>query len=268
MIYLSSKVIYEMRGFNKDYFRGSCRKKRMIDADIEWEYHNHSFLQAVYISKELTSMEFVLQDGKEARDYLYEIGDELERICFNIIAYTGIPTLQPVCDLKQMINANGTSMVLNDKMNIRDEVTICSSYSADELSQTIMTLDTPISDKKAEYKELFYILHNPHRAIQFIALYDILQGKICNDDDRMRQARVTNFFGKNKSRYPFVSFVPRSDNPDRKEDIFTHIRNSIAHSKQVGIDEFITTMDFISDEIVSQLLSVISDIISEKISVK
>jgi len=43
VIYLSSKVIYEMQGFNKDYFRGSCKKKRMIDSDIEWEYHKHPF---------------------------------------------------------------------------------------------------------------------------------------------------------------------------------------------------------------------------------
>lgn len=131
-----------------------------------------------------------------------------------------------------------------------------------------MEIETPICEKKAEYKELFYILHNPHRAIQFIALYDILQGKICNDDERMRQETVTNFFGKNKTRYPFVKFVPRSDRPDKNEDTFTHIRNSIAHSKQAGIDEFLRTTEFISDEMISHLLSVISDNISGKVSVK
>ena len=31
----------------------------------------------VHISKELTSMEFVLQDGKEASDFLYKISNEV-----------------------------------------------------------------------------------------------------------------------------------------------------------------------------------------------
>lgn len=31
----------------------------------------------VHISKELTSIEFVLQDRKEVRDFLYKIGDEV-----------------------------------------------------------------------------------------------------------------------------------------------------------------------------------------------
>lgn len=265
---MSSKVVYKMQGFNKDYLRGSCKKTINIDADVIWNYTEHSFLQNVIISKELTRMEFVLQEGKEAKYYLNEIGNELERICFNIIAYTEIPTIQPVCEREQIYNSDGSIMILEDRINIHDELTICNNYSADDLAKTIMEIETPITDKKAEYKELFFILHNPHRAIQFIALYDILQGKICNDDERMRQEKVTNFFGKNKARYPFVKFVPRSDKPDKNEDTFTHIRNSIAHSKQAGIDEFLRTTEYISDEMVSQLLRVISDIISGKVSVK
>lgn len=257
-----------MLGFNKDYLRGSCKKKIIIDSDIRWNYPSHPFLQEVFISKELTFMEFVLQDGKEAKDYLIEIGDELERICFNIIAHTEIPTIQPVCEREQIINSDGTLMLFEDRLSIHDELTICDNHFADDLAKNIMKIETPISEKKAEYKELFYILHNPHRAIQFIALYDILQGKICCDNDRMRQEKVTNFFGKNKTRYPFVNFVPRSDKPEKNEDTFTHIRNNIAHSKQAGIDEFLETTEFISDEIVSQLLSVISDIISGKVPVK
>ncbi len=145
---------------------------------------------------------------------------------------------------------------------------ICNDYRADDLAKTIMEVETPISDKKAEYKELFFILHNPHKAIQFIALYDILQGKICEGRKTMRQRDVTEFFRKNKEecpgKYPFVNFVSRNDRPNEKEDTFTHIRNSIAHSKQAGIDKFLKTTEAISDEIVSQLLKVISDIISNE----
>ena len=79
---------------------------------------------------------------------------------------------------------------------------------------------------------------------------------------------MTNFFGKNRTRYPFAKLVPRNGNPDKNEDTFTHIRNSIAHSNQAGIDEYLNTTEFISDEIISQLLTVISDIISGKVSVK
>ena len=66
---MSSKVLYEMHGFNQDYFIGSCKKKSIIDSDIEWNYRNHPFLQTVHISKELTCMEFVLQEGKDAKVY-------------------------------------------------------------------------------------------------------------------------------------------------------------------------------------------------------
>lgn len=261
-------MLYKMYGFNKDYLRGSCKKKIIIDSNIMWKYPNHPFLQEVIIAKELTYMEFILIEGKEAKDYLSEISDELERICFNIIVYTEIPTLQPFCERAQIINADGTVMMLDDRLNIHDELTICNNYCADNLANTIMTIETPISAKKAEYKELFFILHNPHRAIQFIALYDILQGKICDAGERQRQEKVTNFFGKNRLRYPFVTFVPRNDNPDKNEDMFTHLRNNIAHSKQAGIKEFLETTEHISDEVVSYLLAVVSDIISGNVSVK
>lgn len=265
---MSSKVLYEMYGFNKDYFSGSCRKKIIIDSDIEFNYRFHPFLKEVHISKEITCIEFVLQEGKEAKNYMKEIEDELERICFNIIAHTEIPTLQPICERKQIINCDGTSIVIEDGISFHDDITVCKKYQADDLAKTIMEIETPISEKKAEYKELFFVLHNPHRAIQFIALYDILQGKICNDDEREKQIKVTNFFGKNRELYPFIYFVPRRDRPDKNEDMFTHLRNSIAHSKQAGIDEFLDTTDMISDEIISRLLLVISDIISGRVSVK
>ena len=152
------------------------QEKSIIDSDIEWNYRNHPFLQTVHISKELRCMEFVLQEGKESKDYLNDIVDELERICFNIIAHTEIPTIQPFCERKQIINSDGTIIMLEDRIKFYDEMTICNEYCADDLAKTIMEIETPISDKKAEYKELFFILHNPHRVIQFIALYDILQG--------------------------------------------------------------------------------------------
>lgn len=116
-----------MLGFNKDYLRGSCKKKIIINSDIRWKYPSHPFLQEVFISKELSFLEFVLQDGKETKDYLFEIGDELERICFNIIAYTEIPTTQPVCEREQVINSDGTLMVFEDSLNIQDELTISMS---------------------------------------------------------------------------------------------------------------------------------------------
>lgn len=265
---MGSKVIYRMEGFNKQISHTTCRHSISIDNNIIWKYNNHDFLETVIIAKELNRMEFVLLPQREALDYMGEISDELERICFNLIAYTEIPTVQPVCVIEQVFSANGNQAILHDKINVRDEIMIRYSISAEELGEKIMQIPTPIKEYKTEYKEIFYILHNPHRVIQYMALYDMLQDKICNAETRKRQETVRNFFGKNKKRYPFVSFVERNDDSNKTEDCFSHLRNNIAHSKEAGIEQFMKTAEGISDRDISNLLVVLNDIIAGNVSVE
>lgn len=98
-----------------------------------------------------------------------------------------------------------------------------------------------------------------------MALYDKLHDMICKD--KKGQNTVTNFFGKNKERYQFVSFVPRSDDPKKNEDSFSHLRNNIAHSEQAGIEQFMRTAEGISDKEISELLFVLNDIIAGRVDV-
>lgn len=265
---MRSKVIYKMVGFNEQHTSYSTQRLVYIDDDIVWKYNNHEFLESVIISKELNRIEFILLPQKEAEEYLNAIADELERICFNIITYTEIPTYQPVCVRTQIVDASGKKIVLNDRMRMYDKVMLRVSVSASELANRIMKIPTSIKENKVEYTEIFYILHNPHKVIQYMALYDLLQDKICGEKTGKRQETVRNFLGKNNERYPFVSFVKRKDDPSKKEDSFSHLRNVIAHSKNAGIQEFLETTKKVSDREISNLLMVLNDIILGNVSVK
>ena len=265
---MNSKVIYEMWGFNKQAFRYPGQHSVIIDDDIIWKYRDHKFLESVIISKELDRITFILLPQKEAHTYIDEIRDDLERICFNIITYTEFPTIQPVCEIKQIIDSTGKQIELRDRLRMRDEMMIKHSIRSEELSRKIMLTPTPIKEYKAVYKEIFYILHNPHKVIQYMALYDLLQDKICDGGNQKRQETVRNFLGKNKERYSFVSFVERNDDSDKKEDIFSHLRNNIAHSTKAGIEEFMQTAEKISDKEISNLLVVLNDIILGNVSIE
>lgn len=267
-VFISSKVIYEMWGFNKQASRYPGQHSVVIDNDIIWKYDDHKFLESVIISKKLDRITFILLPQKEAITYINEIGDELERICFNIITYTEIPTIQPVCERRQIIDSTGTQIELRDRLKMHDEIMMKYSISSEELAEKIMLTPTPIKEYKAIYKEIFYILHNPHKVIQYMALYDLLQDKICNEGTQKRQETVRNFLGKNKERYSFVSFVERNDDSDKKEDNFSYLRNNIAHSTKAGIEEFMQTAEKISDKEISNLLVVLNDIILGNVSVE
>lgn len=146
---MSSKAVYKMYGFNKVFRQGSCHHLISIDEDIIWKYSNHEFLESYTISKDIKSIEFVLLPGKEAKDYLNDISDELEKVCFNIITYTEIPTVQPICYLEQIFGADGQNVSLGENLNMYDTMTIRDIVSSKEIVDKIMTIQTPIKEKKS-----------------------------------------------------------------------------------------------------------------------
>lgn len=264
---MGSQVIYAMHGFNVISMKSSCQHIVKLKNNFEYRFQKHNILESVFIDNEFKRITFTLLPGKEAKDYMDQISDELEKICFNIITYTEVPTSQPVCTLEMITDEMGTKIEIRDGIQLRDSIKICVEMETVDFYESIMDRNTPLSNNKAKYKELFYILHNPHKVIQFIALYDVLLNLICSPDERNKQKRVRDFFGKNKQRYPFIQFHKCNDNSEKSEDTFSHLRNNIAHSKAAGIDDFLKTSNAITDIEASNILSVINDIISGEVQV-
>ena len=265
---MNSKVTYKMHGFNTSSTNSGFKHIVRLNNNSEYNYQNHSFLQSVFIDDEFKRITFTLLPDKNAKDFQDEIEDELEKICFNIITYSDISTSVPFCELETITDEVGETMDIHDKIQFYDCISSCRcAIETSDFYELIMSKNTPLSDNKAKYKELFYVLHNPHKTIQFIALYDILLNLICSPNESNRQKRVRDFFGKNRNKYPFIKFHKREDS-EKTEDTFTYIRNLIAHSQEIGIDAFLKISDSIRDKDISNILSVINDIISGEVQVR
>lgn len=261
---MSGKIVYNMHGFNVISSNENIKRKCNITNNSGYIYPNHKFLSGFYINDTFTEITLEMKEGLEGKDYLGEISNELEKICFNIIAYSDVPTYQPICELKMMTNASGQEIQLHDKLILREELRISTSQEAGDFYNSIMSHNTEINDKtKAKYKELFYILHNPHRVMQYVGLYDILMALVSSE-----QKYVHQFLAKNRDKYEFIEFVPSNKNDKKNEDILTHIRNNIAHSREAGIDNFMKTSEMISEREISFLLRLINDILSGNVEVK
>ncbi len=265
---MASKIVYNMYGFNVGDMAGEIKRKRKFINNTGYIYPKHDFLNKFYINDTFTEITFEMKEGLEARDYREKISDELEKICFNIITYSEIPTCQPVCYLKMLTNVSGQEIQIQDKITLREELTMITTHEASDFYKFIMSYNTEINDKtKGKYKELFYILHNPHRVIQYVALYDILMGLVSPENKRSEQKYVHQFLAKNRNKYEFVEFVPSNKNDKKNEDILSHIRNNIAHSREAGIKNFMRTSESISDREISFLLRLINDILSGNVEV-
>lgn len=265
---MGSQAIYTMHGFNVSLTDTSCKRKVSLKNNYEYVYKDHEFLETVYIDDDFKRITFKMHSGKEAKHYINKISDELERICFNIIAYSDVETYQPICYLEMITNEDGTNVEINDRISLRDNIRLDINMETSDFYDLIMNKNTPLSDNKAVYKEIFYILHNPHTVIQFIALYDVLLDLICPMNKKNKQKYVSNFFGKNKKRYSFITFYESNENPEKKEDTFTHLRNNIAHSKLAGIEAFSNTANSITNRHIACMLQVINDIVSGEVEVK
>ncbi len=144
---------------------------------------------------------------------------------------------------------------------MRDECYLFKTISAKTIYDKGLSCRTNFEEYEALYKELFYILHSPHKVIQFMGLYDIMAELICSP---ISQKRVHDYFGRNKNKYPFITFEPSRKDTNKKEDSLTYLRNAIAHSRQAGISEYLEISDTISDEHIKCLLIVINDLLCDE----
>lgn len=260
---MGSYVKYSMHGFNrknKAQFDGNHFEFTLSD-NTPYIYTDHPFLDRVFINDQITELTFYLQSGKSYEDYREQIRVELEKICFNLITYSDLPILQPYCQLEIVTNEDGTKVQMNDYMPIRDELFLFKQIDAKSIYDIGLQHQTNFSDCEAVYKEIFWILHSPHKVIQFMGLYDIMAEQIHSP---ISQSKVHDYFGKNKNKYSFITFEPSQKDPNKNEDSLTHLRNAIAHSKQIGIQKYLEVSKRISDEHIKQLLIVLNDLLCDK----
>lgn len=252
---MAAFVRFKMSGFAK-----SNHVTYQLADNRPFIFQNHEFLHSFQIDDSFEHITFYLKPGYNPTEYRNEISNELETICFNIIAHTDIATDQPICFLEDITDETGQSInkQLHDQMRVTDSIELIKTFQADAIYRIITSTNVDMSNHSSLYKELFYILHNPHKVIQFMGLYDIMADMIHSP---IQQNKVHDFFGKNKKRYEFVEFLPSRKDPSKKEDCFTHLRNAIAHSKQVGIAEYVKIAENISEGSIKQLLTIINDLI-------
>ena len=259
---MEASVTYTMKGFGIKPQKGQITKGMKISNNEPYIFDAHPFLHSFFINDSFSEITFYFKEGLNPKDYIKELGDELEAICFNIITRTEIQTFCPVCTIKMI---NGEEINLNDYMSFSESLQIIESEEASSFYGKLVGSDLKLSENKAAYKELFYILHNPNRVVQFIGLYDVL-ARLVQHGDAFSQSQMHDFFGRNKERYPFITFTTKTENERGHEDSFTKLRNDIAHSKRVGIEEYLKIADNIPYQTIQQILLVISDILSGNVT--
>lgn len=99
---------------------------------------------------------------------------------------------------------------------------------------------------------------------------EIIEAEACPDHIHMfvripPKYSVSDIVGYLKGKSSLMIFE-RHDKEN--EDILTHIRNNIAHSREAGIDIFMKTSEMTSEREVSFLLRLINDILSGNVEVK
>ncbi len=275
---MRSYVRYKMYGFNHQIpGPGNTKEWCMtLKNNQKHLYKEHPFLYSVYIDDHITSITFELKEGLSCSEYWNELHQELEETTFRIITmFRGLPINQPVCELELAVDYNGNTCdaQLRDGIHVCDKLFIANEEDAEELYRIGTKTKTAYKEKEGVYKELFYILHSPHRVVQFLGLYDVLadlikeayrkNGKEISDVQR----RVRDFFGKNKGKYDFVKFVESSKDKSKTEDSFTHLRNQIAHSRQAGVKQFIDISERITLACIQNMLTVINDILCEEVEI-
>ena len=260
---MNSYVKYSMHGFNRKHktnINGN-HFEYTLKNNSPYMYQDHSFLESVYINESITEITFYLQSGKSCENYMEEISKELERICYNLITHSELPILQPICHLETAVDDSGSKIQFNDYITLHDECFIFKTIDAKTIYDNGLKFQTNFEKYEAKYKELFWILHSPHKVIQFMGLYDVMAELICSP---ISQKKVHDYFGKNKNIYPIIKFEPSRKDANKMEDSLTHLRNAIAHSEQMGASEFINISNSISDTHIKYLLIVINNLLCDK----
>lgn len=262
---MPSYAKYLMYGFNhKNNTECDGKQYEYTLSDNEpYIYSNHDFLDKVVIDKNITSITFYLKPGLSCKEYINKIHIELEQICFNLIVHSELPINCPVCCLELTTDEFGNEIQLeiNERVALYDKLIMFKDISTQSLYNAAFNHVTNFNKHESIYKKIFWILHSPHKVIQFLGLYDLMATLI---HDPISQKKVHDYFGKNKNKYPFIEFKKSRKDPKKMEDSLTYLRNEIAHSEQMDIKEYLNVSEKISHTHIQYLLKVINDIICDE----
>lgn len=262
-----SYIEYSMQGYNVNAEIGvNVTDSFEITENKPFLYEKHEFLHSFYIDSNLTKIVFSLKKGLDAWDYQYKIALELERICFNLITYDNIHTFQPICILSK-IKTTRRHTVYSDALSVSDKGAFKTKIDSKSFYTEILNKSNSVlnSQKYNLYKTVYDILQCPNFAIQYMALYELLNSLLPIVSKRKTQKDVTTFFLKNKEKEYQVSFMPsrkkNKGNEDGNEDYFTYLRNQIGHPRGLS-SEKIKKLG-IKEATIKCLLRIINDVICE-----
>lgn len=252
---MNTIVVFTMIGFN------SKSRNITLTENNKYNYSDNSLFKSVYINDNLSEITFELQPNKTFEEHDEEIYIELERICFNLILCPKIRITQPYYKLKYI--KPDSNVKFNDTISFKEDLCLNISLHAASIYKQALESSNAVHNYGYIYKEIFLILKNPIKAIQFLALYDIMQDLICGNSEQPQKI-LHDFFGKNKNKYPFISFKPSIKHPSKMQDSFTHLRNSLAHSRDLGAEEYLKIANNICEQDIKNILTVINDYLCNK----
>ena len=245
-------IQYALRGF-----------KNLILKDNKSYDINHSLIQSIYISDDITSMIVTLKENIHYFEHNKEIERFLNHVCFNLIANTETEVFQPVRILESVHDENQISCY--DHVELRDSLRIIRNYNADYIYKSVIDTPTSIDRHYLKYERIFRILHNPNLIMQYMSLYQFLLDLLSEGHTYPAQSYVTEYFKNNIDKYPYVSFKQtRRKNKEFNEDIFTYIRNEIGHSEETDDLELYENMGKqINNQLIKNLVHVLNDVINQ-----
>ena len=258
-----SYIEYSMQGYNVNAEIGvNVTDSFEITENKPFLYEKHEFLHSFYIDSNLTKIVFSLKKGLDAWDYQYKIALELERICFNLITYDNIHTFQPICILSK-IKTTKRHTVYSDALSVSDKGAFKTKIDSKSFYTEILNKSNSVlnSQKYNLYKTIYDILQCPNFAIQYMALYELLNSLLPIVSKRKTQKDVTTFFLKNKEKEYQESFMPSRKKNKGNEDYFTYLRNQIGHPRGLS-SEKIKKLG-IKEATIKCLLRIINDVICE-----
>lgn len=242
-------VQYKLSGF----------KGVQLDDNEEYFSVDNEYISQIYISSDLKTLIVGLKDDVIYMEHRYEIETFLDSVCFNMISLTEIEADIPYRSLE--IVKDGTNINLSDRFEIRDSIQIISRVPSKVFYDKIISGKNMLPENHVLYQRIFQILHNPNKVMQFLILYDWLL-VLLSGDKQKEQKYIHNYLGKNKMKYPEVKFL-KSDN-GKSEDMFTHLRNQIAHYEQVNdYSGYREIGNKIPPIMIRTLVKVINDVICE-----
>ncbi len=257
-----SYIEYSMQGYNVNAEIGeNVTGSFEITENKPFLYENHEFLHSFYIDSNFTKIVFSLKKGFDAWDYQDKIALELERICFNLITYDNIHTFQPVCILSK-IKTTKRHTIYSDALSVSDKGAFKIKIDSKSFYTEILNKSNSVlnSQKYDLYKTIYDILQCPNFAIQYMALYELLNSLLPIVSKGKTQKDVTTFFLNNKNKYK-ISFLNSRKKNKGNEDCFTYLRNQIGHPRGLS-SEKIKKLG-IKEATIKCLLRIINDVICE-----